>query len=374
MTARHRSSAAWLALAYALLVVYASLYPFEGWRWPPGRTARDLALLPEAIHHDAFDIWSNGLGYVPMGLLLALAGLRSGWRQRVAVPLAVLLAALLSYGCEWLQHFVPQRVPTRGDFQLNVAGALGGALLAWALQAGGLVDRWGRLRRRWFAGDAAYALALLVLWPLGLLFPAPAPLALGHAIDGGRAWLAEVLEGVSWASSLQPLLQPPADGLLQMPPLAEFAATTLGLLAPCLVAFVVTPRGWRRVGLALGALALGVAAMTLSTALNFGPHNALAWLGPRTLLALVAGLLLALACARLAPRLLCGLGLMALAALVAVVAQAPADPYLAQSLQGWEQGRFVRFHGLAQWLGWLWPWLAMAWLLARLGRPPRAPG
>jgi hypothetical protein len=65
---------------------------------------------------------------------------------------------------------------------------------------------------------------------------------------------------------------------------------------------------------------------------------------------------------------------MALAALVAVVAQAPADPYLAQSLQGWEQGRFVRFHGLAQWLGWLWPWLAMAWLLARLGQPPRALG
>jgi len=374
MTARHRSSAAWLALAYALLVVYASLYPFEGWRWPPGRTARDLALLPEAIHHDTFDIWSNGLGYVPLGLLLALAGLRSGWRQRVAVPLAVLLAALLSYGCEWLQNFVPQRVPTRGDFQLNVAGALGGALLAWALQAGGLVDRWGRLRRRWFAGDAAYALALLVLWPLGLLFPAPAPLALGHGIDGARAWLADVLEGVSWASSLQPLLQPPANGLLQMPPLAEFAASALGLLAPCLVAFVVTPRGWRRVGLALGALALGVAAMTLSTALNFGPHNALAWLGPRTLPALVAGLLLALACARLPPRLLCGLGLMALAALVAVVAQAPADPYLAQSLQGWEQGRFVRFHGLAQWLGWLWPWLAMAWLLARLGRPPRALG
>lgn len=374
MTARHRSSTTWLALAYGLLVVYASLYPFDGWRWPPGRTALDLALLPEAIHQDAFDRWSNGLGYVPLGLLLALAGLRSSWRRRVAVPLAVLLAALLSYGCEWLQNFVPQRVPTRGDFQLNAAGALGGALLAWALQASGLVDRWGRLRRRWFAGDAAYALALLTLWPLGLLFPAPAPLALGHGIDGARAWLADVLEGVSWASSLQPLLQPPANGLLQMPPLAEFAASALGLLAPCLVAFVVTPRGWRRLGLALGALALGVAAMTLSTALNFGPHNALAWLGPRTLPALATGLLLTLACATLSSRLLCGLGLMALAALVALVSQAPADPYLAQNLRGWEQGRFVRFHGLAQWLGWLWPWLAMAWLLARLGRPSHAPG
>jgi VanZ family protein len=372
MTARHRSSATWLALAYALLVLYASLYPFEGWRWPPGRTALDLALLPEAIHQDAFDRWSNGLGYGPLGLLLALAGLRSGWRARAAVPLAVVLAALLSYGCEWLQHFVPARVPTRGDFELNVAGAFGGALLAWALQASGLIDRWGRLRQRWFAGDAAYALALLVLWPLGLLFPAPAPLALGHGVERARAWLAERFEGVPWADALQPLLQPPAADLLRLSPLAELMATALGLLAPCLLAFVVAPRGWRRVGLALGALALAMAAMTLSTALNFGPHNALAWLGPRTLPALATGLLLALGCVAMPPRLLCGLGLMALAALVALVSQAPADPYLAQSLKAWEQGRFVRFHGLAQWLGWLWPWLAMAWLLARLARPSRS--
>jgi VanZ family protein len=372
MTARHRSSATWLALAYALLVLYASLYPFEGWRWPPGRTALDLALLPEAIHQDAFDRWSNGLGYGPLGLLLALAGLRSGWRARAAVPLAVVLAALLSYGCEWLQHFVPARVPTRGDFELNVAGAFGGALLAWALQASGLIDRWGRLRQRWFAGDAAYALALLVLWPLGLLFPAPAPLALGHGVERARAWLAERFEGVPWADALQPLLHPPAADLLRLSPLAELMATALGLLAPCLLAFVVAPRGWRRVGLALGALALAMAAMTLSTALNFGPHNALAWLGPRTLPALATGLLLALGCVAMPPRLLCGLGLMALAALVALVSQAPADPYLAQSLKAWEQGRFVRFHGLAQWLGWLWPWLAMAWLLARLARPSRS--
>ena len=38
-----------------------------------------------------------------------------------------------------------------------------------------------------------------------------------------------------------------------------------------------------------------------------------------------------------------------------------------RTLQGWEQGRFVRFHGLAQWVGWLWPYAAMAWLLGRLG-------
>jgi 2',3'-cyclic-nucleotide 2'-phosphodiesterase (5'-nucleotidase family) len=45
------------------------------------------------------------------------------------------------------------------------------------------------------------------------------------------------------------------------------------------------------------------------------------------------------------------------------VAQAPADPYFAASLHGWEQGRFIRFHGLAQWIGWCWPYAATLWLL-----------
>ncbi|MET0517944.1 MAG: hypothetical protein ABW005_03810 [Burkholderiaceae bacterium] len=32
---RRRSSSTWLLLAYLALVVYASLYPFWPWRWPP---------------------------------------------------------------------------------------------------------------------------------------------------------------------------------------------------------------------------------------------------------------------------------------------------------------------------------------------------
>ncbi len=43
---RHRSLAAPLSLAYAALVLYASLYPFTDWRWPPGQHLQALALLP----------------------------------------------------------------------------------------------------------------------------------------------------------------------------------------------------------------------------------------------------------------------------------------------------------------------------------------
>ncbi|MGZ5848710.1 MAG: VanZ family protein, partial [Ramlibacter sp.] len=56
--------------------------------------------------------------------------------------------------------------------------------------------------------------------------------------------------------------------------------------------------------------------------------------------------------------------------------QAPASPYFAHLLQAWEQGRFIRFHGLAQWLGWLWPYAALAYVLVRVSgseAPPRIP-
>ena len=40
-----RSSSVPLAGTWVLLVVYASLYPFEGWRWPPGQGIDQLLTL-----------------------------------------------------------------------------------------------------------------------------------------------------------------------------------------------------------------------------------------------------------------------------------------------------------------------------------------
>jgi hypothetical protein len=85
------------------------------------------------------------------------------------------------------------------------------------------------------------------------------------------------------------------------------------------------------------------------------------------LTALLIGSALAAMLAVLPRRAAAGLGLVALSALVVLVAQAPADPYFAESLQAWEQGRFIRFHGAAQWVGWLWPYAAMVYLLVRIG-------
>ena len=370
---RHHSAAVPLALAYVALILYASLYPFEGWRWPPGQSAAALVSLPLSPYHDAFDITSNLLGYLPLGALLTIAARRGGAGALAALIFSMACAALLSYGCEVLQQFVPRRVPSREDFGMNVTGTLAGSALALAAHALGLIDRWHAVRQRWFEAESATALSLLALWPVGLLFPAPVPLGLGQVGERARELLVALLSDVPWTSTLYALLVAPAPAGAPLRPLTEAVVIALGLLAPCLVAFAVMQPGWRRAALAAGALALGMFGMSLSTLLNFGPGHALAWLSAATGPGLALGLLLSLLASPLPKRLAAGVGLMALTGLVFGVAQAPDNPYFAQSLQAWEQGRFVRFHGLAQWVGWLWPYAAMAWLLARLAARP-SPG
>jgi len=120
----------------------------------------------------------------------------------------------------------------------------------------------------------------------------------------------------------------------------------------------VSRAGWRRIVLVLGAAALAGAATALSTALNFGPEHARGVPGERVL---------AMLCSAVPRRAAASLGLIALTALVTLVTQAPSDPYFADSLQAWEQGRFIRFHGAARWVGWCWPYAAIVYLLARLG-------
>jgi VanZ family protein len=367
---RHRSTALPLALAFAALVVYASLYPFSGWRWPPALDGLQLLSLPWPPWRDRFDELANLFGYLPLGALLFGAVLRQGGRAVPALVVAVLLSAGLSFAVEVAQNFLPTRVPSLKDCAYNIVGATAGASLVALLRALGWGDRWQMLRARWFTRGGAGALALLMLWPVGLLFPTPVPLGLGQVGGQARALVDAAFAGTPWAADVAAWLGEPIDAR-RLPALSrahESLAIALGLAAPCLVVFAATRPGWHRLSLLAIAGAMAVAVSTLSTALNFGPAHALAWWSPPTARALALGALLVLLAVRAGPRLAAGLGLAALAALVVLVAQAPTDPYYAASLQGWEQGQFIRFHGLAQWVGWLWPYVAMAWLMTRLGQ------
>ena len=361
-----------MAWAYAALIAYASLYPFWPWRLPGVSIVAFLAL-PWPRYWTNFDLLANLLGYIPLGALVFGAIVRSGGRARSALWLAFAAGTAWSLAMELLQNFLPQRVASNVDLGLNALGTLLGAVLGWRIHSLAGVERWQAARDRWFIGRSAGGLALLLLWPVGMLFPLPVPLAQGQVLARLQEGIATLLSGTSVA----PWVESWADAELDRTPLSpagEFALIALGLLAPCLVAFTVARAGWRRVVLVLGAAMLGVLATTLSTALNFGPQHLLAWSTPQALAALGFAIVLASLLAMLPRRAAAGVGLMALTALVTVVAQAPSDPFFAQSLQAWEQGRFIRFYGLARWVGWLWPYVAIVYLLARLGaRDEREP-
>jgi hypothetical protein len=262
-------------------------------------------------------------------------------------------------------------VASNVDLSLNALGTLAGAGLGLWLHRRGVVERWQAARDRWFIARSAGGLALLLLWPFGLLFPLPVPLGVGQVLARVQLAVAVAVQDTPAA----PWFETWADAEFERAALSpgdEFALIALGLLAPCMVAFSVARPGWRRLVLVLGAAAAACLATTLSTALNFGPQHAWAWSTPQALAALTFATGLAGLLSVVPGRAAAGLGLIALTALVVFVAQAPADPFFAASLQGWEQGRFIRFHGAARWVGWLWPYAAIAYLLARLGAPDEA--
>lgn len=361
---RQRSSAVPLAWLSAGLIVYASLYPFGEWR-DPGQPPWHFLTLEWPRYWTLFDMVANLLGYLPLGALFYVAMTRAGRPPRPSLLAAVLVGAALSLVMEALQNYLPRRVPSNLDLAMNIVGSAGGAALAWGVDQLGGVNRWQSLRERWFIAGSAGGLALLVLWPLALLFPAPVPLGLGQVLP-------RLQEGLQWAlegSPVLPSLAPWLDAELPYEPLSagqELATVALGLLAPCMVALSVAQPGWRRLALVAGAVLIGAGATTLSTAMNFGPQHALAWRTPNAEAGIALGTALALAAALLPRRAAAGIGLVALSALLALVAHAPADPYFAESLQAWEQGRFIRFHGAAQWVGWLWPYATLLYLLVRV--------
>ena len=354
------------SVAMLCLIVYASLYPFTDWR-DQGISPLNFLAAPLPKYWTGFDVAANVAGYAPLGFLLALSALRSrraGWVVPVnwAISVAVLGAAALSLCMETLQSYLPSRVPSNVDLALNILGAWLGACGAWALEKLGVVDSWSRFRARWFASDARGALALLMLWPVALLFPAAVPMGLGQVFERLEMALAEALAAtpfLAWLPVREIELQPLVPG-------AELVCVALGALAPCLLAYCVIRSAWKRAAFALLTLCAGIAASALSAALSYGPAHAWAWLDLPVRVGLALAAVMALLLLPIRRRGAAAFALLALALQLSLLNQAPASAYFWQTLQTWEQGRFIRFNGIVQWLGWVWPYAALLYVLARL--------
>ncbi|MGP1679273.1 MAG: VanZ family protein, partial [Burkholderiales bacterium] len=175
--ARPSPLARYLLLAYVLLVIYASLHPFSGWRdHGVGAFAFLTGGLPRYI--TAFDLVTNFLAYLPLGFF-ALLAFHPHLRGMPALSAAGLTGCALSLNLEALQTYLPSRIPSNLDLATNGLGAFAGGGLALAFGVGLLGrGRMHALRHRWFLDGHRYdlGLVLLALWlftqlnPVTLLF------------------------------------------------------------------------------------------------------------------------------------------------------------------------------------------------------------
>lgn len=112
-----------LGAFYILLIVYSSLMPWSGWRWPLGGVLDFVSRPIGEIYRRGMAI--NFLAYVPLGLLLASSD-KNASPLRVFLR-AILAGAALSFSMEAWQSYVPSRTPSKVDWISNTAGTLMGA-------------------------------------------------------------------------------------------------------------------------------------------------------------------------------------------------------------------------------------------------------
>ena len=343
--ARSSRLVAYLSVAYLLLVVYASLYPFTDWRVPNDEATRFLfgGWPPYIV---ASDVVLNILAYMPLGLLLSLLwmGRAPGW---VAVVLSAAAGMLLSLSIEFAQAYLATRVSSSVDVLTNSIGALWGAVAARAWG-----ERWllsgelRRLREQHFLAGARTDLVfvLLALW---LLTQLNAELWLFG--NGDLRSLFSIGLGVRYSADVYLLLEAGVAAL-------NFAG----------VAFLIgaIARSFAAAAVALTALILTALMLkTIASMALFIPGNAGLWLTPGSVLGLVAGMMLWLPLARSSPVRSMHAAAICFAAGFFLVNLAPENPYLVAALQILQRGQLLPFNAMTGLLSSCWPVLAFACLV-----------
>lgn len=336
----------YMLLAYALLIVYASLHPFSGWS-AQGAAPFAFLFAPAPRHMSAFDLIANLLGYAPFGFLAVLA-LHPRLQRAAALAAASCLALALSLTMEALQTFLTSRIPSNLDFAANTSGGIAGALIAVAFAKPLLrEDGLPALRYKLFraGGNVDLGLVLLGLWLLSQLNP-------GTLLFGNGDLRALFYEPTG--------ILHPAGLFIRV---EAFVSAANSMAVGLLIALLAGPGQPVRVILVL-AIATALAVRTLAYGVLFTSQDLLAWMTPGASIGIAAGTLVVIAAVALPRRaqlVLCGLAIMAA---TVVVNLAPENPYLAASLSTWRQGHFLNFNGFTRVLSEAWPFLALVYVLA----------
>lgn len=333
------------AAVYGLLVIYASLHPFLGWK----DGGVPLAAFLQAgwpRYWTVFDIVANVLAYLPLGFLLVPA-LQSWFGRVAACGLAILLGCVLSLTLETLQNYLPSRVASNVDLATNCLGLLAGAIVGarWgaSLLDGGRLHRWSvRL-----VGDGALPHAGLILIGLWLLTQLnPGTLLFGNGDLRGLLAAFDVPHALPYVAEDFPWIE---AGV------AAGNTLSIGLICSCLLC------EWQRLG-PFVLVTSAVAVKSVALVLQLG-GDGLIWITRGNMAGLVVGATLWLAASFFSyqwRQVLAAISLMLAAVLVNLASE---NPYHSAMLQTWQHGHFLNFNGLTRLTAVVWPFLAMTWLM-----------
>ena len=355
-------------LAYLLLIVYASWYPFTGWR-STGLPPWNFLNLTPPHYWTGFDVAVNIIGYIPLGMLIVPSVYPRVRGVRV-VLLTALLGVLVSGTMEAVQTYLPSRVASNLDFLTNSIGCLVGAFIG-ALGARSYLNenRLYQLRQRWFAPHASQGLVLLALWPLAQIYPQGYLFGLGQVLPIVSEWLSSWLDT---SIDLVALLRPGAAMSAEQYWLSETIITACGMTGAVLTMLCMLRPSAPRGALVLAMLGAALIIKALASSLLFTPDNAWVWVTPGAQGGFLIGLIM-LAGLTFAPQVAQRrLAIVTLLLSLVVVNSVPVNPYFVSTLQGWVQGKFLNFNGAAQFLSLLWPFFTLWFLILpshRLNRP-----
>ena len=364
---RRGSAAARVGLcAYAVLILYASWYPFSGWQ-SIGVQAWEYLFEPLPYYWTRFDLLANIVGYVPLGALGTLAlypKLRGAPAALAAFLLGTVISALLEAG----QTFLPSRVASNLDLVLNAGGSLLGAVAGIFLSPLLQQSRLATARNNWFNQDASSVLIVMALWPLAQIYPRGYLFGHGQMLPLLSAWLSHAMET---RIDLSAIALRGIQLTVQEYWLAETIITASGLTGAVLTMLCVLRKQAPMTLLVLMVTGAALTVKSLASALVFGPDNTFAWLTPGAQGGLLIGAMMIAGLTFAPPNAQRRLAAFSLLLGIAVANIVPANPYFVATLQSWMQGKFLNFSGAAQFLSFAWPFFALWFLLHPMHRRRR---
>lgn len=345
-------------LAYIFLIIYASLYPFSGWKFIGG-VPWSLFSFSLPRYWTWFDCLTNVIGYIPLGILLvtAIFPLLRGFK---AFLFAVGVSLILSVTMEVLQSYLSSRVPSNLDLLANVlGGSIGGVAGTFFSPHLFKENRAHYFIQRWLRTGSSRVLIIPILWPFAQIYPQ-------NYLFGQGNVLPLISECLSVFYDRPVNLSFPFFGNLLLTPeqywLSETIITATGLSAVILILFYILKKDAPRILFSVFLLFSALLCKVIACALFFDTENALVWLTPGAKGGILVGLLMLAGLVMAPSQIQRRVAIYMLLISIIVINILPENQYFLSTLQTWKQGRFLNFNGAAYFLSLIWPFLSLGFL------------